>query len=115
SARLYADAFAADPSLAEEPERDRRYNAARVAALAGGGLGRDAKNLSDDDLAHWRDQARQWLGAELTAWGKRLAADLGAKELAHKTLTRWQADPDLTGLREPDALAKLSAGEREAY
>jgi serine/threonine-protein kinase len=28
-------------------------------------------------------------------------------------LTHWQVDPDLAGLREPRALDKLSADERE--
>jgi hypothetical protein len=31
------------------------------------------------------------------------------------TLTYWQADPDLAGLREPSALDKLSAEERKEW
>ena len=42
-ARLWSDAFAADPSLAA----GHRYNAACAAALAGCGNGADAANLSD--------------------------------------------------------------------
>ena len=30
-------------------------------------------------------------------------------------LTRWQADPDLAGLREPGPLDKLSAEERDGW
>jgi hypothetical protein len=30
-------------------------------------------------------------------------------------LTGWRADPDLTGLRQPDALAKLSVLERREW
>ena len=35
------------------------------------------------------------------------------RDLAKKMLKLWQVDPDLAGLREPSALAKLSADERK--
>ena len=50
------------------------------------------------------------------AWSKKL--DSGAtmdQVLVTKTLTYWQADPDLSGLREPSALNKLSAEERKEW
>jgi hypothetical protein len=31
-----------------------------------------------------------------------------------RELARWQADPDLAGLRDADALARLPADERQA-
>jgi len=135
AARLYADAFAADPDLAgasttnclERAAREQqpkgqtdvlitecRYVAARCAALAGCGLGKDGAKLSEEERTRWRKQAREWLQADLAAWAKTL--DSGSRtgpDLAKKMLTLWKADPDLAGLREPSALEKLSADERK--
>jgi serine/threonine-protein kinase len=114
SARLYADAFAAEPSLANDPQRARRYYAACMAASAGSGRGKDASNLDDKERARLREQARRWLRAELAAWGKKLDSDRAAKTSVEKALTRWRNDPDLAGLREPNFLNKLSVAESRA-
>jgi len=60
----------------------------------------------------WRDRARQWLRADLTAWGQVLDGNPAARERARKTLTHWQGDPDLAGLCELAELNKLSTDER---
>jgi eukaryotic-like serine/threonine-protein kinase len=114
SARLYADSFATEPSLANDPERGRRYRAACMAASAGCGRGKDASNLNDEERARLRDQARQWLLAEVAAWGKKIDSDPAAKESAENALKRWLNDPDLAGLREPDLLEKLPVAESRA-
>jgi serine/threonine-protein kinase len=127
SARLYADAFAAEPSLATDPERARRdyaawdpprcsrgYCAACMAASAGCGRGKDASNLKDEERARLRDQARHWLWAELAAWNRKLDSDPAAKASVEGALTRWRTDPDLAGLREPDFLDRLPVAERRA-
>jgi tetratricopeptide (TPR) repeat protein len=138
AASLYADAFEADPELADQlttecryrtlgeelPEDDRmepletegRYLAARCAALAGGGLGNDGARLSAAERARWRQQARQWLRADLAQWARSL--DSGSEldcNLAKKMLTRWRVEPDLAGLFEPNAPEELSADERKDY
>jgi serine/threonine-protein kinase len=116
SAKLYADVFATDPKLADDPQVNHRYNAARAAALVGCGSSEDGCKLTQAERARWRKQARAWLQADLAAWSKKL--DSGAtmdQVLVTKTLTYWQADPDLVGLREPTALDKLSAEEREEW
>ncbi len=134
AARLFAEAFTADPDLAdnlatecryrsmrEEPWSERvesinteaRYLAARCAALAGCGRGRDGGGLSRDDRAHWREQARAWLRADLALWGKTL--DSGSEQdlaLAKRMLTHWQVEPDLAGIRDLKALGEASAQER---
>jgi eukaryotic-like serine/threonine-protein kinase len=138
AARCYADAFAADPALAEdltsqcrfraargdqqpvgrleELATECRYPAARCAALAGCGLGEDGAKLSEAERTRWRKQARDWLRADLAMWAKTLDSNSrAARDLAKKMLMRWQADPDLAGLREPGALEKLSADERREY
>ena len=114
SARLYADAFAAEPSLADEPQRARRYYAACMAASAGCGRGKDASNLDDKERARLRDQARNWLRAEAAAWGKKLDAEPAAKASVESALKRWRTDPDLAGLREPDFLERLPVAESRA-
>jgi eukaryotic-like serine/threonine-protein kinase len=67
AAGLYADAFAANPPLANDVGRSCRYKAARMAALAGCGRGTDAAALGEAERKHWREQARQWLRSDLTA------------------------------------------------
>jgi serine/threonine-protein kinase len=136
AARLYAGAFAADPLLADRltadclrrtrgPEQPAdlielfnaasRYHAARCAALAGRGLGKDAGALGVAEQMHWRIQARKWLEADLAAWAAMLSSDSRVDcDLARQMLTQWQVDPDLEGLREPSALENLAPAEREA-
>ena len=115
-ARLYAGAFAAAPSLAEDFGAGHRYNAARAAAQAGCGRGTDAIGLGEEERVRLRQQARQWLRADLAARARAFdtgsKATRGAKRL---TLTRWRNEPDLAGLREPGELNKLPADERNEY
>ncbi|MFT3882406.1 MAG: hypothetical protein QM703_22490 [Gemmatales bacterium] len=109
-ARLYLEAFSAIPRLAVEP--NVRNNAARAAALAGSGRGEDATSLDEAGRRRWRDQARRWLRADLTQWGKP-QADTTSRERVKQILTQWQNESDLAGLREPAELLKLDKDERE--
>ena len=113
-ARLYAAAFAADSKLAEDLQAGRRYHAACAAAEAGGGSGADAPTIADDERTRWRGQARDWLRADLAAWS-RIAARGTATDsaLVVQTLTAWQCDPALAGLRDRTVLEGFSADERE--
>jgi tetratricopeptide (TPR) repeat protein len=116
AAHFFADAFAARPALMDDLEAGHRYSAACAAALAGCGRGEDAGNLSAAERTRWRQQARAWLHADLAVWAKQLARGPAAdRALVQKTLTHWRADPDLAGLRDPDALARLPADEQEMY
>ena len=85
-----------------------------MAASAGCGRGKDASNLDDEERARLRDQARQWLRAEVAAWGKKLDSDRAAKASVENALKRWRTDPDLAGLREPDFLDRLPVAESRA-
>jgi serine/threonine-protein kinase len=111
-ARLYTEAFAAAPSLADDLGAGHRYSAARAAALAGCGHGADTTGLGEEERARWREQARQWLRADLAARARDVGstATRGANRMA---LTRWRHEPDLAGLREPGELDKLTADERK--
>jgi serine/threonine-protein kinase len=115
-ARLYADAFAADPELAGDRQFAHRYRAACAAAMAGAGKGTDVAKVSDTARAHWREQARDWLQAELAERIKILDKGSAADaNLAKNSLASWQTDPDLAGLRDPDALARLPTAERAQW
>jgi serine/threonine-protein kinase len=116
AAQLYADAFTADARLAGDSQFNHRYNAARSAALAGCGLGEDASGLGEAQRKHWHGQALQWLRAELAARSRALDADTtAARSGVCEELTRWQKEPDLACVRDPDQLDKLAADERKEY
>ena len=74
AARLYADAFTADPKLADDLKAGHRYNAACSAALAAAGQGTDADKLDDQEHRRLRQQALAWLRADLEQWAKRLGS-----------------------------------------
>ena len=114
AARLYADAFAADPQVAEDLAAGHRFNAARHAALAASGRGTDAPK-DDQDRSRLRGLALDWLKADLTAWGKLAEGPAEQRLRVRQTLTHWRADPDLTGVRDKDALAKLPKDERAKW
>jgi serine/threonine-protein kinase len=115
-ARLYADAFAAAPSLADDLGADHRYNAARAAAQAGCGLGVDATGLVEEERARWRAQARRWLRADLAARTRAFDADPTATRLSVRlALARWRNEPDLACVRDRGELDKLSPDERKEF
>ena len=114
AARLYAEALAATPQLTEDLRAGHRFNAARAAALAGGGHGDDAAGLGEPERAGLRKQARDWLRLDLAAWAKKVDTGTAADRIqAQKTLAPWRDDPDLAGLRDADTLQKLPSAERQ--
>ena len=116
AARFAADAFAAEPAVAEDLAKAVRYNAACSAALAGCGKGEDAGGLDDEERARLRGQAREWLMADLAAWRKRLEGGKAEdRKLVQGQMEHWQKDEDFAGVRGDEALAKLPEGERAAW
>jgi tetratricopeptide (TPR) repeat protein len=114
AARFYAGAFAARPKLADDLQTQDRYNAACAAALAAAGQGADAAKLGDAERARLRRQALEWLTADLVAWEKRVKDNPQERARVQQTLRHWQADSDLVGIRDTEALAQLPPAEREA-
>jgi hypothetical protein len=116
AARFYAEAFTAHPYLLAGTPSDHRCNAARAAALAGCGRGRDAADLDDTSRAGFRRQARGWLRAELEA-RRRLLGQQPEKTrwIVAYDMHRWLEDPDFAGVRGPEALARLPEAERQAW
>jgi tetratricopeptide (TPR) repeat protein len=116
SARLFADAFAADLKLAEDLPKKTRYNAACAAALAAAGQGQDAGKLSDAERARLRGQALAWLCADLASWRALLQKDRHrARYSVVESLQHWHRDPDLDSVRGQQAIARLPEGERRGW
>jgi tetratricopeptide (TPR) repeat protein/predicted Ser/Thr protein kinase len=129
AARFYAEAFAAEPKLAEQLDDGHRYNAACAAALAGCGRGEDAAGLDEKERARLRRQALDWLRADLDARRGRLEREKDKARpdvlnmMTHwrrdpdvvTMMTHWQQDPDLAGVRGEAALAGLPEAERGAW
>ena len=112
---LGAGPLADDPKLGDDRKAGHRYNAACSAAAA---LSQGIDDPKPDDAARakLRDQAKDWLRAELSAWEKvAMAAEPGNKPLVAKTLRHWKADADLAGVRDADDLAKLPETERAEW
>jgi serine/threonine-protein kinase len=115
-ARIYADAFAAAPTLAEDSVAGHRYHAARAGAQAGCGRGEDAAGLGEAQRKRWRAQAREWLQADLASLVQVFEANpTAARERVHKAFMSWLDDPELACVRDPAELEKLATDERRAY
>jgi serine/threonine-protein kinase len=114
AARLYAEALAAMPRLTEGLRDGHRFNAARAAALAGCGRGDDVAGLGEPERKGLRKQARECLQLDLAAWARKPDTGTVADRIqAQKTLSPWREEPDLAGLRDPDALDRLPQDERQ--
>jgi tetratricopeptide (TPR) repeat protein len=113
--RLYREAITAQPSLAP-PGSGLLYGAACAAAQASQGAGRDAAGLSESERAGLRQQARDWLRAELGAWRGQLDKQPAkARAAVAMQMRHWLRDPDFACVRGAAALAKLPAAERPAW
>jgi hypothetical protein len=116
AARFFADAFAAEPKLTNNPAAGHRYAAACAAARAAAGQSEEAGKLEDKKRAHLRKQALGWLRADLDLWDKQ--GEKGkppVRTAILKTLQHWQKDTDLAGLRDAAALANLPDAERADF
>jgi tetratricopeptide (TPR) repeat protein/tRNA A-37 threonylcarbamoyl transferase component Bud32 len=116
AAKLWGEALASDPKLAENRQTQTRYNAACAAALAGCGQGKDVPAPDEVAKGRLRQQARGWLQAELAVWAKFVdSGPAQARPFIVQTLKHWQEDGDLAGVREAKALEALPEGERKAW
>jgi serine/threonine-protein kinase len=116
AARLFAEAFTADPRLAADLDAPHRYNAACNAALAAAAQGADARALPDKVTAMFRRWALAWLREDLTAYARLAEGSApAANKKIQQALTYWRSDPDLTSVRYPSALDHLPDHERAAW
>jgi serine/threonine protein kinase/Flp pilus assembly protein TadD len=116
AARLWADAFTADPKLAADPLAGHRYDAACATALAAVGQGGNDGPIAVNERVRWRKQALHWLRADLETNGKLLERGRPAdRSLVSYRLRIWRCTQDLAGLRDSAALAQLPAEEQAAW
>jgi serine/threonine protein kinase/Flp pilus assembly protein TadD len=116
AARFYGEGFAAQPALADDLSSGRRYNAACAAALAGCGQGLDAAGLDEKERARLRQQALDWLRADLGAWRRLLEKDPDkARPAVIQQMQHWLGDTDFAGVRGEAALGKLPEAERSRW
>jgi tetratricopeptide (TPR) repeat protein len=114
-ARFSAEAFAAEPKLADDMQAGHRHKAACFAALAAAGQGEDAGKLGDQERARLRQQALDWLRADLALSTKWTATSPANAPFLQQMLKHWQQDRTLAGLRDEAALARLPADEQKAF
>ncbi len=113
---LYQQAFRAKPPTEDDSAAGHRYNAACSAVLAGTGQSEDAGKLPTDAKAALRQQARDWLHAELERDGRLLRkGDVATAMAVELRLAHWQTDPDLTAVRDAKALAALPTDEAKEW
>ena len=116
ASEYFGKALQANPKLGDDPLTQPRYNAARAAVLAATAQGQDEPPLDDAAKARLRQQALNWLKAELSAWKLlSMVIEPGNKELVAKTLAHWKQGTDLAGIRDENELAKLPESERNEW
>jgi len=115
AARMFAEAFKADPALANDREGLNRYRAACAAALAARGKGEDVPAPDQGARLSLLSLALGWLEEERAAWESRLPGG-SASDRARivRTLVQWKYDPDLAGLRAAALVKTLPASHQNA-
>jgi tetratricopeptide (TPR) repeat protein len=113
--RVAADRFAR--AMNADPEQVvHRYEAVRCAARAAAGEGKDMGELADAERTRLRNQALDWLRAELAQWTTRLEKGTSRMRLVvRQSMQEWQRDNALAGFRAGGSLGRLPAKEREAW
>lgn len=115
SVEFYKQAFDLKAELAQvSPQSQHRYNAACAAALASTAASQGEEEQDLQQAALLREQARQWLEADLKQWAA-LREPPAARAAAVRALTHWLDDSDLVSVREAAQLQELSAEERELW
>jgi tetratricopeptide (TPR) repeat protein len=113
---FYDTAFSEKPHLTDDLNNQHRYNAACAAALAGCGQGADADKLHTKERALLRQQALDWLRADLKAYRPVMEKSAGkAGPIIAQRMQHWLQDGDFAGVRGDKALAKLPEAERKEW
>jgi tetratricopeptide (TPR) repeat protein len=129
--REYVEAFAVELNPAGDPPRHMRVMAASVAALAGCGQSqvalvmehahhpgvlKDTGKWGEHERAGLRNQARDWLRADLERWRRLLekGPDTTRPRVAEE-MGYWQGNSDFAGVRGEQALAGLPEAERAEW
>jgi tetratricopeptide (TPR) repeat protein len=111
AARLYAALFAAQPARADDLGSHHRYLAACAAARAAASQSTAEIWLGEPERAELRRQALNWLRADLALRTELLKAG----KQARWSLTLWQTEAALAGVRDTAGLDRLDAAERKEW
>ena len=102
--------------LADDLGSKFRYNSAICAALAGTGNSEDASQLDEDQRAALRQQAIDWLRADLALHEKRMkSAKPEERAASQSALREWQAEAELACVRDAEALELLPEEDWSAF
>jgi tetratricopeptide (TPR) repeat protein len=116
AARLYNEAFTADPRLGDDLAAAHRFHAASAAACAGCGQGQDASQLEETEKLSLRNQALNWLRSDLDSWTDQAQSAVPqTRAVVRHALRSWLRDAGLAAVRDLTALKKLTVAEREAW
>ena len=115
--RIYTDVLKAHPEFRSDPSKSSYLHRAAAAAVqASAGLDKSRGRLDKEETARLREQSLAWLRDELAIWGKQAQSTaVKDRRAARQTLRRWQADPELTPVRDAARLATFSESERTAW
>jgi serine/threonine-protein kinase len=112
-ARLYQQAFTAQPRFAANPRTFHRFEAACAAALTGAGLASDGGELDEAERGRWWQQALDWLQADIDLLRQRLENGKGQECLM--VLRGWFPLATQHRFRDPKWAAKLPYVKRRAW
>jgi tetratricopeptide (TPR) repeat protein len=115
ASRFYREAFSEQPQLASDLQHQLRYNAACAAALAGCGQGKDADQTDNKERDRLRQQALEWLRADLAAWRQLFEKEPDkVRPDVVQTMLHWLEDKDFAVVRG-EAVNKLPEAERRDW
>ena len=112
--RLWSEAFATEPALAEDTATWLRFSAASSALLVGLGEAKDEPPPDEGGRSKSLRLALDWLKADVAAYARR-AAEGGPREraAAYDALDYWFYGPGVMRLYFPEDLARLPRPERD--
>jgi tetratricopeptide (TPR) repeat protein len=115
AAELFREALTARPALADDLASGYWVEAATAAAQAGCGLA-DAGPLALEQRTAWRRQALTWMRGLLKRWeAEAVRRTPQGRKNVPLGLRQWQCDIALACVRDPAALGRLPAEERDAW
>ncbi len=113
---LWSEGMRLEPERADDRQVQHRYNAACAAALAGCREGKDEPPPDADGQTALRNQAHDWLVADLQCWLKFAESNQDrGRDIVVRTLDHWRRDIDLAGVRDEDRLKMLGTEESKRW
>jgi serine/threonine-protein kinase len=113
--RLWLAVFAADAALGDDLDAGHRHRAACAAVCAAAGEG-DATKSSGEERNRWRQQALDWLRADLAVWKARLEkCKPQERDPLLRRLRDCREDGVLARVPSDDALPRLPAEEQKSW